>query len=705
MAFALGLALLALAPRARPEVREPAVGMIGKVNGLSVARDVTTNRVHGTLFPITCTVSQGAGKLTTNVPLDARAIQMVRNAVAYLKRARDEGKLDLPGDFPEKYDIHVHFVDTALLVSGDSAGAAIALAIYSALTKTPILCDVAVTGAVRPDGKITSVGDIATKVDGVIRSGTGTMILPAENLVTTNNEVLALARKGLPQVRIVLVRNMDELFFYALGPFGPKRDEYKKFTDAHVKAYELAQSKKYEQALALYAQIRHDYPGDNAAYVWYQIVCEEYVDALVRGGRFALSQRRWADALRNARRALELAPSNAAARQLLYDAQHHIHCPAPTGAGPMVILKPAYTGLARPAPRKPAGNILPALWTEDDPRAPIADYWREAPCYAFELYPPQSDEAQGALVISAAYNYHGIYLYLTFPDPSKSAQRAKGRWTFADNKLALIGDEDAVRVVFDHDLRSGKSVAARAEELLAEGSLRTPRGTVDLWRWGAGTTAYVGIADDCTLSPQGEKPDSGSPPYKGNVRADGAGPAFVLDGRVGTLGVPDVVTMDAARRLSGSIVRGIALYRASCARCHERRKDLRGRITSGIAATPAGSAARLVRKLTSGTMSRYAPRTGIADLVAFLQAAGTPGAIVGEPDGSRADVKADARFAQGKWHLVLSRKFDTGHDDDVKLNGTTPCRVFVEIVDGASGTALWTRRIEIAFQPRWAGDR
>ena len=38
------------------------------------------------------------------------------------------------------------------------------------------------------------------------------------------------------------------------------------------------------------------------------------------------------------------------------------------------------------------------------------------------------------------------------------------------------------------------------------------------------------------------------------------------------------------------------------------------------------------------------------------------------PQGSRADIKAMSRYAEGGWTVMLSRKLDTGHDDDTAFN-------------------------------------
>ena len=38
------------------------------------------------------------------------------------------------------------------------------------------------------------------------------------------------------------------------------------------------------------------------------------------------------------------------------------------------------------------------------------------------------------------------------------------------------------------------------------------------------------------------------------------------------------------------------------------------------------------------------------------------------PQGSRADIKAVSRYANGAWNVILYRQLDTGHDDDVVFN-------------------------------------
>ena len=44
-----------------------------------------------------------------------------------------------------------------------------------------------------------------------------------------------------------------------------------------------------------------------------------------------------------------------------------------------------------------------------------------------------------------------------------------------------------------------------------------------------------------------------------------------------------------------------------------------------------------------------------------------PKYVLRTPSGSRADVKAHGVWQDQMWTIVLARKLDTGHDDDVKF--------------------------------------
>ena len=79
----------------------------------------------------------------------------------------------------EDYDIHVNFPG-GRPVDGPSAGLTMAVAIYSALTKTPIDNRVAMTGEISIRGIVKPVGGVVAKVEAAIQAGANKVLVPQD---------------------------------------------------------------------------------------------------------------------------------------------------------------------------------------------------------------------------------------------------------------------------------------------------------------------------------------------------------------------------------------------------------------------------------------------------------------------------------------------------------------------------------------------
>ena len=77
--------------------------------------------------------------------------------------------------------IHIHCPEGAVPKDGPSAGGAITVALYSLLNQSEVRNDVAMTGEISLQGKITAIGGLDLKIVGGIRAGVTTFIYPAEN--------------------------------------------------------------------------------------------------------------------------------------------------------------------------------------------------------------------------------------------------------------------------------------------------------------------------------------------------------------------------------------------------------------------------------------------------------------------------------------------------------------------------------------------
>ena len=77
--------------------------------------------------------------------------------------------------------IHIHCPEGATPKDGPSAGTAITTTIYSLLNNRKIKCNIAITGEITLDGKVTEIGGLDLKFLGGIKAGVTEFIYPNEN--------------------------------------------------------------------------------------------------------------------------------------------------------------------------------------------------------------------------------------------------------------------------------------------------------------------------------------------------------------------------------------------------------------------------------------------------------------------------------------------------------------------------------------------
>ena len=77
--------------------------------------------------------------------------------------------------------IHIHCPEGAVPKDGPSAGTAITIAIYSLLNKKKIKKDIAITGEINLQGRVSAIGGLELKILGGIKAGVKMFIYPEEN--------------------------------------------------------------------------------------------------------------------------------------------------------------------------------------------------------------------------------------------------------------------------------------------------------------------------------------------------------------------------------------------------------------------------------------------------------------------------------------------------------------------------------------------
>jgi ATP-dependent Lon protease len=143
---------------------------IGKAFGLGVTHHIgSLIEVEAVAFPAP---EKRKGSIRFNETAGTMARDSVFNAGSNVR--------SLIGIDPLDYDLHVNVVGGGN-IDGPSAGLAIFLALYSALTKTRLPQDVAITGELSISGKVRPVGGIVEKVYAARQAGMRLVLIPKEN--------------------------------------------------------------------------------------------------------------------------------------------------------------------------------------------------------------------------------------------------------------------------------------------------------------------------------------------------------------------------------------------------------------------------------------------------------------------------------------------------------------------------------------------
>ena len=177
---------------------------IGMTNGLSVTM------YGGEMLTAEVAVVPGKGKLIITGKLGDVMQESAQAAMSYV-RSRASA-LGLEPDFYAKLDIHVHFPEGAIPKDGPSAGITIATSLVSALTKTPIKRDLAMTGEITLRGRVLGIGGLKEKLLAAHRAGVTTVVIPKEN----RKDLREVPRRVLKATRIVLVEHADDVLREAL---------------------------------------------------------------------------------------------------------------------------------------------------------------------------------------------------------------------------------------------------------------------------------------------------------------------------------------------------------------------------------------------------------------------------------------------------------------------------------------------------------
>ncbi|GAB4177506.1 MAG: endopeptidase La [Calditrichia bacterium] len=186
-----------------------------KKNETGIVHGLAWTQTGGDLLLVEALIMSGGKQLILTGQLGEVMQESAQAALSYIRSHAHE--LNIPEDFYNHVDIHLHLPEGAIPKDGPSAGITLITAMVSVITEIPVKHSVAMTGEISLRGRVIPVGAIKEKVVAAHRAGIKTVIIPKANIPDLS-EVPDRIRK---KIDFIPVETVDEVLKIALekNPF------------------------------------------------------------------------------------------------------------------------------------------------------------------------------------------------------------------------------------------------------------------------------------------------------------------------------------------------------------------------------------------------------------------------------------------------------------------------------------------------------
>lgn len=177
---------------------------------IGIVRGLAWTSVGGDTLEIEVNIMPGKGEFQLTGQLGDVMKESAQAGISYIRSVSEE--YGIPKKFFQENDIHIHIPEGAVPKDGPSAGITMATAMLSAITKTPVRADVAMTGEITLRGRVLPIGGLKEKTLAAKNAGIKTICVPKKNEKDVE-EISPEIKKGLEIVFVEQMKDVLEVAF------------------------------------------------------------------------------------------------------------------------------------------------------------------------------------------------------------------------------------------------------------------------------------------------------------------------------------------------------------------------------------------------------------------------------------------------------------------------------------------------------------
>ncbi len=178
---------------------------------VGIARGLAWTSVGGDTLSIEVNIMPGKGELKLTGRMGDVMKESAQIGLSFIRSIAD--RYEVPADFFETHDIHLHIPEGAVPKDGPSAGITMALAMLSAITEIPVRGDIAMTGEVTLRGRVLPIGGLKEKLLAARNAGMSEVLVPEKN----KRNVSEMDKEITEGMKITYIETMEDVIGAALG--------------------------------------------------------------------------------------------------------------------------------------------------------------------------------------------------------------------------------------------------------------------------------------------------------------------------------------------------------------------------------------------------------------------------------------------------------------------------------------------------------